>query len=94
MALPFIWAGVAAATAIYGAAKGKKALDDNKRAKRYNFEAEEMIEHANEKLERTRKSGEQALEKLGKKKIQAMSQELAEFVAAFEQLKNVDLTGQ
>lgn len=89
MAIPVIWGVAAAATALWGAAKGKKALDDNKKAKRYNYEAEEMIETANQKLERTRQNGEKALENLGKKKWQAMSQELSEFVALFEQLKNV-----
>lgn len=94
MALPVIWAVAAAATAAYGAVKGKKAMDDNKRAKRYNYEAEEIIEQANQKLERTRKNGERALETLGKKKMQAVTQELAEFVVAFEQLKNVELNSQ
>ena len=87
MAIPLIIGiGIAAA----GLYKGGKAIVDNNEANSLNDDANEIVEKAQKKLENSRLACEQALQELGQKKVDTLTTSVQNFIATFNQIKNVD----
>ena len=90
MPLPIVFIGIAAATGAAGAGAAVKAGVDHNTAKKINSNTEERIMHAALRLEELRHQCGEALESLGKEKMQVLSASLLPFVDAFAKIKNVD----
>lgn len=91
MPLPLIIGVAAAAAGLYGAAKGVSGAIDHSNAKDINNDARSMVESASEKVEEQRKSTNNTLEDYGQRKLRAFNGVIAEFIEAFERVKNVEL---
>lgn len=92
MALPLIPVAIAMGiTAAWGAYKGGKAISDHSEAKDINDSASFTVQHSTEELDRSRDMCEQALEKLGRTKYDALTINIYNFIKVFEQIKNVEL---
>jgi hypothetical protein len=91
MPLPLILIGIGAGTAALGLGKGIKAGIDTKKAGDINTQANTTVNDAKEALEYARRASGQSLEALGGKKVFVVDKTLSRFVAAFEQIKNIDL---
>ena len=92
MVLPFLLAGGALAAGVFGIGKGARAVDRIKHAKTLGEQAQESYEAQKQQLERAREGCQEALEKLGRRKLQVMDTEMRRFAAGFGRLKNVKLT--
>ncbi len=90
MPLPLLFIGVAAATGLLGASKTAKAVIDNSKAARINTIANDSVRREAEKLEMQRERVSNALENLGKIKVNVLATTVTDFVNTFEQIKNVD----
>jgi hypothetical protein len=91
MPIPFIAAGVIAATAISGVGSGVKAAKNSKEAKNVNQMARGIVDDAEYILNTERKTTNESIETLGKKKISILSSSVKDFVTYFQLLKNVEL---
>ncbi|PDX29381.1 sortase [Helicobacter pylori] len=87
MPLPFILAGVAIAAAGYGVKKGIDALDADCEADEFIKKAESLKEKAKRKVDNVQSSCNQALVRLGKKKLHVLSYTVSNFLDHFHQLK-------
>ena len=92
MPLPVVFIGIAAATGAAGVGAAVKAGVDHNTTKKINSNTEERIVHAAVHLEELRRQCGEALENLGREKVQVLSGSLLPFVDAFAKLKNVDFT--
>ncbi|MGH1579862.1 sortase [Helicobacter pylori] len=86
MPLPFILAGVAIAAAGYGVKKGIDALDADCEADEFIKKAENLKEEAKRKVDNTQSSRNQALVRLGKKKLHVLSHTVSNFLDHFHRL--------
>ena len=95
MPLPIILIGavVAAGGLLYGGKKAADAYSDNTKAKKLNNNAEELLTEADRKLKDSRKACTQQLEELGWLKFAVWDRHLGRFVSLFEQLRNVEVSG-
>ena len=96
MPLPLIPIGIWVATGLFGLYAGKKAVDaysDHTQAKELDNNAEELLTKADRKLKRARKTCTQQLEELGRLKFAVWDRQLGRFVSLFEQLRNVEVSG-
>ncbi|WP_288201460.1 hypothetical protein [uncultured Megasphaera sp.] len=91
MPIPFILGAVAAGAGLVGAKKGYEAHQKNKQAGEMNDRAQRMLDRSKRQANRARKSANDALEALGKTKLNTMQGPLTDFVRAFEQLHHIDL---
>ena len=83
MPLPFIPIAIAAGSAIAGAVgigKGIKAASDNSKAGDINKNAQSRVDNAKRYLELTRDATKDALEHLGKKKLEIYDGDMKRFV--------------
>ncbi|WRD04948.1 hypothetical protein E5K72_03920 [Helicobacter pylori] len=87
MPLPFILAGVVIAAAGYGVKKGIDALDADCEADEFIKKAESLKEKAKRKVDNVQSSRNQALVRLGKKKLHVLSYTVSNFLDHFHQLK-------
>ncbi len=87
MPLPVVFIGIAAATGAVGAGATVKAGVDHNTTKKINSNTEERIVHAAVHLEELRRQCGEALENLGREKVQVLSGSLLPFVDAFAKLK-------
>ncbi|WRC39587.1 sortase [Helicobacter pylori] len=90
MPLPFILAGVAIAAAGYGVKKGIDALDADCEADEFIKKAESLKEEAKRKadsVDSARSSRNQALVRLGKKKLHILSHTASNFLDHFHRLE-------
>ncbi len=87
MPLPFILAGVAIAAAGYGVKKGIDVLDADCEADEFIKKAESLKEKAKRKVDNVQSSRNQALVRLGKKKLHVLSYTVSNFLDHFHQLK-------
>ncbi|MDU9806127.1 sortase [Helicobacter pylori] len=87
MPLPFILAGVAIVAAGYGVKKGIDALDADCEADEFIKKAESLKEKAKRKVDNVQSSRNQALVRLGKKKLHVLSYTVSNFLDHFHQLK-------
>ena len=69
-----------------------KGLDRLKQAQALCEQAQNRYEAQKQQLERARKSCHEALERLGRRKLQAADTDMRRFATSFGQLKNVKLT--
>lgn len=86
MPLPFILAGVAIAAAGYGVKKGIDALDADCEADEFIKKAESLKEEAKRKVDNAQSSRNQALVRLGKKKLRVLSRSVSNFLDHFHRL--------
>ena len=91
MPLPLI-IGAAAIAGIYGAVKGVSGAIDHSNASDLNQDARSLVNAANDKIEEQRKATNSTLEDYGQRKLRAFNGVVADFIAAFENLKNVELS--
>lgn len=92
MPLPFILGALAVGAGAMGVKKGLDANDKNNEAKHIYNKARDMQEKAKNDLEVARASTNNALEALGKLKLDIMSDNISKFVRAFSAIHNVELT--
>ncbi|EMH08611.1 hypothetical protein [Helicobacter pylori] len=92
MPLPFILAGVAIAAAGYGVKKGIDALDADCEADEFIKKAENLKEEAKRKVDNVQSSRNQALVRLGKKKLHVLSHTVSNFLDHFHRLKHIRIT--
>lgn len=92
MPIPLVFIGAAAAAGALGIGKGVKAGMDSKDAERKNRRANRIIREAQSALNKKRTASSFSLEALGTKKLQVLDKSVNRFIAAFEQLKHVELT--
>ena len=89
--LPLVFIVPAAATGLVGAGKTIKSFIDNQEANRMTNEANSNVEQAKDNLNRSRKLCADALSNLGEEKLVVLNKSIADFVASFEQIKNLNL---
>ncbi len=92
MPLPFILAGVALAAAGYGVKKGIDALDADCEADEFIKKAENLKEEAKRKVDSVQSSRNQALVRLGKKKLHVLSHTVSNFLDHFHRLNRSRIT--
>lgn len=86
MPLPFILGGIALAAAGYGVKKGIDALDADCEADEFIKKAESLKEKAKRKVDNVQSSRNQALVRLGKKKLHVLSHTVSNFLNHFHRL--------
>ncbi|WP_181225831.1 sortase [Helicobacter pylori] len=92
MPLPFILGGLALAAAGYGFKKGIDALDADCEADEFIKKAESLKEEAKRKVDNAQSSRNQALVRLGKKKLRVLSHSVSNFLDHFHRLKRSRIT--
>ncbi|GAA7255371.1 hypothetical protein ID0475_07100 [Helicobacter pylori] len=92
MPLPFILAGVAIAAAGYGVKKGIDALDADCEADEFIKKANDLKEEAKRKVDNAQSSRNQALVRLGKKKLHVLSHTVSNFLDHFHRLERSRIT--
>lgn len=90
MPLPLI--AVAAVSAGYGLYKSGKAYVDNSDANELNESAKDIVESAQKEIENSRQACNNILTEFGRKKVEAITNNIEKFVSVYGQLKNVQLT--
>jgi hypothetical protein len=91
MAVPLLFGVPAAATALYGIYKSVNGVMDQNKASNLNIDAKSMADAANEHVDRQRKYANAVLEDYGTRKLRAFNGVIADFIATFGRLKNVDI---
>lgn len=86
MPLPFILGGLALAAAGYGVKKGIDALDADCEADEFIKKAENLKEEAKRKVDSAQSGRNQALVRLGKKKLHVLSHTVSNFLDHFHRL--------
>lgn len=94
MVLPFILGAAAISAGLTGITKGIDAVSDNSKAKQLQEDAWRRYESRECRLKDIRQVTTESLEQLGTLKLTVWDKQLGRFVRLFEQLKNVELTGQ
>ena len=94
MVLPFILGTAAISAGVTGIKKGIDSVSDNSKAKQLHEDTKLAYEITEHTLKCRRHNTTESLEKLGKLKLNVWNQQLGRFVRLYEQLKNVELTGQ
>ncbi|MGL2913329.1 sortase [Helicobacter pylori] len=92
MPLPFILGGLALAATGYGVKKGIDALDADCEADEFIKKAENLKEEAKRKVDNTQSSRNQALVRLGKKKLHVLSHTVSNFLDHFHRLNRLRIT--
>ncbi|WRA35584.1 sortase [Helicobacter pylori] len=92
MPLPFILGGLALAAAGYGVKKGIDALDADCEADEFIKKAESLKEDAKRKVDNAQSSRNQALVRLGKKKLHILSHTASNFLDHFHRLGRSRIT--
>ncbi|EJB62898.1 hypothetical protein HPHPH42_0896 [Helicobacter pylori Hp H-42] len=92
MPLPFILGGLALVAAGYGVKKGIDALDADCEADEFIKKAENLKEEAKRKADSVQSSRNQALVRLGKKKLHVLSHTASNFLDHFHRLNRLRIT--
>jgi len=92
MPLPLLFIVPAAAAGVGGAGKSVKSILDHQKASSMTNDANTRVENAKTSLENARRNCAEALNDLGEEKLFVLNHSIPEFIEAFEQLKNVELT--
>lgn len=90
MPLPLLLLVPSAAAGLYGAFKGVKAVIDNTDASETNASAEALVYKSQQTVESQRKATNAVLEDYGSRKLRAFNGSIADFIATFGRLRNVD----
>ena len=91
MAVPIILGVIAGGTALYGAFKGVSGAIDHSKASDINDDAKTMADKASTRVETQRKFTNAVLEDYGTRKLRAFNGVIADFIATFGRLKNIDV---
>ncbi len=91
MALPFLLLGAAAVAGGFGLKKGVDARKNYREAGETTDEARALVTNATNRLSAQREKTARRLERYGRLKFELLDDELRRFVAAFRQLKHVEL---
>ena len=94
MVLPFLLGAAAIGAGITGIKKGIDATSDKNEAKHLQEDAQAIYKSTKRELKYVRQFTTKSLENLGKLKLDLWNQQLGRFVQLYEQLRNVELTGQ
>lgn len=94
MVLPFILGAAALGAAAFGVTQGSEAAANNSEAERLRHNARMVYESAEADLKKVRIETVEALERLGKLKLEVWEQQLGRFVRLYEQIRNIELQGQ
>ncbi|PDX12994.1 sortase [Helicobacter pylori] len=92
MPLPFILGGLALVAVGYGFKKGIDALDADCEADEFIKKAENLKEEAKRKVDSAQSSRNQALVRLGKKKLHVLSHTVSNFLNHFHRLERLRIT--
>lgn len=93
MPVPVILAGLAAAgAAVLGAGAHIDAKETNEIATAMTNEAKKLYDDAKESLEKAQQSTEKSLLKLGTSKKQVLELSMAQFLTAYDRIKNIELS--
>ncbi len=92
MPLPFILGGLALVAAGYGVKKGIDALDADCEADEFIKKAENLKEEVKRKADSVQSSRNQALVRLGKKKLHVLSHTASNFLDHFHRLERLRIT--
>ena len=90
--LPLAFVIPAAITGVAGVGKTAKSFADSIKANRITDDANARVDLAREKLERSRMLCSESLSSLGEEKIFVLNNSVTRFIAAFEQIKNLEIT--
>ena len=90
MPLPLLFIGVAAIAGVTGVGTTVKAVDDKNKAHKITRFANKRVQQARDDLEEQLVWVSEALENLGKEKVEILEGHVKDFIATFEKLKNVD----
>lgn len=93
MPLPFILAGAAVVSGVWGAKSTYDAKQTNDQAEDTRKKAIKIFDKAKNKLELNREETNESLEVLGKLKMIVWDEELKSFIETFKKIKNVSLQG-
>lgn len=91
MPVPLLIA-IAAGAGVYGAVKGVSGALDHSNASGLNDDARSLVNASNNEIEEQRKVTNATLEDYGQRKLRAFNGVIADFVATFERIKNVELS--
>ena len=94
MVLPFILGAAALCAGATGIVNGLAAVSDNLDAEELQKDAQAIYKSTERDLKYLRRTTTESLEKLGKLKLEVWDQHLGRFVQLYEQLRNVELSGQ
>lgn len=94
MPLPLLLIGVAVGAGLWGGKKMVNASSTNKQAREIGEEAAEIFDSAQSELEDAREAANEALEHLGRLKINVWQTDIQDFIRLMEQVKDVQLTGK
>ncbi|WP_121089134.1 sortase [Helicobacter pylori] len=92
MPLPFILGGLALVAVGYGVKKGIDALDADCEADEFIKKCRELKEEAKRKVDNAQSSRNQALVRLGKKKLHVLSHTVSNFLDHFHRLERSRIT--
>ena len=90
MPIPILFIGLGAGAAALGIGKSVKAGVDQKEANRTNETANSIIKSASSKIEEYRKNCGNAIDDLGKCKIQILDESIKPFIEEFEKLNHIE----
>jgi len=90
MPIPFIIGAIAVGAGIFGVSKGVEASKDYNRASELNESAARKARIAGRMIEDAKENTKNAIEALGKEKIEILSSSMNDFVVNFEKIKNVN----
>lgn len=91
MPIPFIIGAAAIGAGLLGAKKAYDAHETNERAERINRRAENSVDEAKEKLEKSRNACQKSLEYLGSAKLAILNDAVMPFVRSFKKIHHIDL---
>lgn len=92
MPLPFLFMGIAAATAAIGVGKTVVAISDTSDANYLNKKAERISTLASDTANKSRQLSGDAVTELGRQKLFVLDHSMNAFLASFQKLHNVDLS--
>lgn len=92
MPIPFLVGAAIAGLAGYGAKKSYDAHCDNEEAEEVNEEAMDIMEYATDKANKARQASNDAVQRLGGRKISVLEGSIRDFVSSFSRLKNIDFS--
>ena len=89
--IPLIIGGATVVAGAFGIGKSIKAGIDIKKANNTNKDANSIIKNAKWRLNTSRLSSRDAIEKLGTQKLEILDKGINRFVKSFEQLRNIEI---
>lgn len=92
MPIPLIIGAAAVAAGLYGAVKGVSGAIDHSDASDINDSARSIVESANRKIDAQRTETNATLEDYGQRKLRTFNGVIADFIEAYERIKNVELS--